>query len=462
MHELTQARKNKVCLEDYNYRQEIENRLLMARFSTLDLEVLEEILYSSIKVSISQLAKTLDLGSEEIHSILTTLSKTGLFTFEEDLICIDKDMRKYFEMQLLKFDPEFKPGMEFLQSLLKRVPISILPAWYSIPRTSNNIFDSIVEKYLLTPQIFNRYLSELNFSNPILNSLMQDVYNAQDFMLLADHALEKYGITHEQFEEYILELEFHFVCCLSYRQIRGKWKEVVTPFYEWKEYLTFLKESEVPSISPVSTVKPKRPHYFSFIEDMTLLLNLAKKQPFSLTDPSLADKLRIENSLLPEYIKALVSKLSLLKCAKCVKERLHLDEEAENWLEMENEERALLLYRNPLSHLSLLELPAHLCTEKLIREAEKSILRVLDKGWVYYEAFERSLSIHLGPDSVIILKKMGKMWKYTLPVYSEEELCLVKTTLFTWLFEMGITAIGEHEGKECFCVTPFGQTLFGR
>src|SRR5580692_7310262 len=176
MHELSQARKNKVCLEDYNFRHEIENRLLMARFSPLDLEVLEEILYSSIKVSVSKLAKTLDLGSEEIQAILGTLSKTGLFTFEGDLICIDKDMRKYFEMQLLKFDPDFKPGMEFLQSLLKRVPISILPGWYSIPRTSNNIFDSIVEKYLLTPQIFNRYLSELSFTNPLLSHVMNDVY----------------------------------------------------------------------------------------------------------------------------------------------------------------------------------------------------------------------------------------------------------------------------------------------
>lgn len=451
MHELAQARKNKVCLEDYNFRHEIENRLLMARFSPLDLEVLEEILYSSIKVCVSKLAKTLDLGSEEIQTILGTLSKTGLFTFEGDLICIDKDMRKYFEMQLLKFDPDFKPGMEFLQSLLKRVPISILPGWYSIPRTSNNIFDSIVEKYLLTPQIFNRYLSELSFTNPLLNQVMNDVYNAPDFTLQADSTIEKYGISHEQFEEIVLELEFHFVCCLSYRKIKGRWQEVVTPFHEWKEYLSFLQQTEVPGISPVSQVKRKRPHYFSFIEDMTLLLTLAKKQPLSLEDPVLAEKLQMHGPTLTEYLEALVAQLRLLKCADLVKGRLCLQEEAAAWLKMQNEERALLLYRHPLNH-----------EDKRVREAEKCILRVLDKGWVDYEAFERSLIVHLGPESAISLQKLGKMWKYTVPTYSADELALIKNTLFTWLFEIGITAIGEHQDKECFCVTPFGQTLFGR
>jgi hypothetical protein len=189
---------------------------------------------------------------------------------------------------------------------------------------------------------------------------------------------------------------------------------------------------------------------------------LVKKQPLSLKDPSLADKLQMQEPHLSEYVELLASKLCQLKYIEQVKGRLRLLEEADTWLEMEHEERALLLYRNPLSHLPLLELPAQLCSEKLVREAEKSILRVLDKGWVYYEIFERSLTIHLGPDSVIVLKRLGKTWKYALPIYSEEELSLVKTTLFTWLFEMGITAIGEHDGKECFCVTPFGQTLFGR
>ena len=181
MHELTQSRKNKVCLEDYNFKHDVENRLVLAEFTTVDLELLEEILYSSIKVPIRKLAKTLDLEDEEILPSVEKLSKTGLFCIEDDSILIDKDMRKYFEAQVIKFDPDFKPGMEFLQNLLKKVPISALPVWYSIPRTSNNIFDSIVEKYLLSPQIFYRYLGELNLADATQTAIMHDVFHAPNF-----------------------------------------------------------------------------------------------------------------------------------------------------------------------------------------------------------------------------------------------------------------------------------------
>ena len=72
----------------------------------------------------------------------------------------------------------FQPDMEFLQGLLKKVPIHCLPAWHAVPRTSNNIFESLVEKYLLSPQIFQRYLSELHFSHPVAISLMNDLFFA--------------------------------------------------------------------------------------------------------------------------------------------------------------------------------------------------------------------------------------------------------------------------------------------
>ncbi len=212
MAELSSLRKNKITLEDYDYKQDIENRLLMSQFTSNDLEVLEEILYSSIKIPVRKLAKSVDLEESKVFVILQKLSKTGLFTFEGDSIIVDKEMRKYFEAQTLKFDPEFKPGMDFLQSLLRKVPIHVLPIWYSIPRTSNNIFDSLVEKYLLTPQIFQRYLMELNFSDHVLSGIVQDVYQAPDFKVYAKEIMEKYAISREQFEEFLLQLEFHFVC----------------------------------------------------------------------------------------------------------------------------------------------------------------------------------------------------------------------------------------------------------
>jgi hypothetical protein len=478
MVDLNSLRKNKITLEDYNYKQDIENRLLMAQFTSNDLDVLEEILYISLKIPIRKLAKSVDLDEDEIVPILEKLSKTGLFTFEEDSILIDKEMRKYFESQTLKFDPDFKPGMEFLQSLLRKVPIHVLPIWYSIPRTSNNIFDSLVEKYLLTPQIFQRYLGELNFTDPILTGIVHDVYSAPNLKAFGKDLVEKYGISREQFEHYLLLLEFHFACCLGYEKIDEEWKEIVTPMHEWREYANFLRNTETPSISTVNKVIRRRSQDFSYIQDLSLILNQAKKSPLLLSEDknkrllpnktalsALAAKIEGFNEDSPafaDYLNTLIVKLRQLKLADVVDDRLYALESANDFLDMRPESRALFLYRHPLNRLVSNQIPADIITDRNLREAEKSIVRVLSCGWVYFDDFIRGVIVPLGEDSIIMLKRHGKSWKYSLPFYAEEELALIKATVLEWLFEIGVTAVGQHDGKECFCVTTFGQSLFGR
>lgn len=478
MAELNSLRKNKISLEDYNYKQDIENRLLMAQFTANDLEVLEEILYSSIKIPIRKLAKSADLDEDEVFAILKKLSKTGLFVFEGDSIVVDKEMRKYFEAQALKFDPDFKPGMEFLQTLLRKVPIHVLPIWYSIPRTSNNIFDSLVEKYLLTPQIFQRYLMELNFNDPVLSGIVNDVYQSPDFKIYAKELVEKYGISKEQFEEYLLQLEFHFVCTLGYEKIGDEWSEIVTPLHEWREYTSFLQSTEVTPISSIHKITRLRPHDFSYLQDLSLILSMAKKQPLALSSDK--DNRMIPNSTLLStlaekiegfeendpyfitYIDRLISKMRQLKLADIVDHRLYALESANDFLDLRLEGRAIFFYRHPLNRLISREIPAEMISDRNLREAEKSIMRVLNAGWVYFDDFIRGVIVPLGGQSVVMLKRQGKTWKYTLPTYSEEELALIKATILEWLFEIGVTAVGVHNRKECFCVTAFGQSLFGR
>jgi len=478
MAESSSLRKNKISLENYDYKQDIENRLLMAQFSSKDLEILEEILYSSIKIPIRRLAKSIDLNEVEVLAILKKLNKTGLFAFEGDSIIIDKETRKYFEAQISKFDPDFKPGMDFLQSLLRKVPIHMLPIWYSIPRTSNNIFDSLVEKYLLTPQIFQRYLMELNFNDQILADIVAEVYQAPDFKIYAKDIVEKYGISKEQFEEYLLQLEFHFVCTLGYEKINDEWTEIITPFHEWREYAFFLKNTEVTSITSLTDIVRFRSHDFSYIQDLSILLNMAKKQPLALSadkDKKILPNKAILNSLATKmegfeendpafmiYVDRLISKTRQLKLADIVDNRLYALESANDFLDMHLEGRAIFFYRHPLNRLLSKEICAELITDRNLREAEKSIVRVLHSGWVYFEDFIRGIIVPLGEESVVMLKRQGKTWKYTLPAYSEEELALIKATVLDWLFEIGVTAIGTHHGKDCFCVTSFGQSLFGR
>jgi hypothetical protein len=395
--------------------------------------------------------------------ILDKLAKTGLLVIEGDSITVDKETRKYFETEIEKFEPDFCPGMEFLQNLLKKVPIHALPIWYSIPRTSNNIFESLVEKYLLTPQTFQRYLMELNFGDPALSAIAQDVFRAPDLTLSAQEVMKKYGLSREKFEENMLILELHFVCCLRYERVGDNWDEKVTPFHEWREYLTFLKTTTNTPITDIAKIERHRLHDFAFIEDMTAVLQLIKKQPTPMNPKgyaALAARLQ-EIPPNPQYMDQIIRKLQLTKLAEVDGDKLKAAETAAEWLEMRVENRALYLYRHSLNKILSVELPSHLVTEKVIRDAEKALMRVLHTGWVFFEDFDKGVIVPFADHTAATLKKCGKGWKYALPEFSPEERALIRAIIFEWLFETGITAVGTYQGKECFTVTPFGQSLFG-
>lgn len=463
MIELTQLKKNKITLSDYNYRRDIENRLLLASFTIFEISVLEEILYSPIKVLIRKIAKNIDKTEEEVVPVLEKLSKTGLLAIEGDSITVDKETRKYFETEIEKFEPDFCPGMEFLQNVLKKVPIHALPIWYSIPRTSNNIFESLVEKYLLTPQIFQRYLMELTFGDPALSAIAQDVLRSPDLTLTANDVMKKYELSREKFEENMLILELHFVCCLRYEQSGNGWEEKVTPFYEWREYLTFLKTTTTQPITDSAKIERFRSHDFAFIEDMTATLLLIKKQPTPLNPKGYAEiAARLQEiPPSPQYIDQIISKLQLLKLAEVVDNKLQAAQPAAEWLEMRVENRALYLYRHSLNKIQSVSLSPHLMSEKVIRDAEKAVMRILHSGWVFYDEFDKGVIVPFGDHPAATLKKCGKGWKYALPQYTPEEKGFIRAIVFEWLFEAGITAVGTYQGRPCFTVTAFGQSLFG-
>lgn len=463
MLEMTTFRKNKIVLSDYDYQKDIENRLLMSEFTSLDLEVLEEILYSSLTLSLKNLAKTLDLDKEQLRPILEKLQGSGLLTVSDDSILIDKEMRKYYEFQILKFDEDFKPGMDFFQGLLRKVPIQVLPSWYSIPRTSNNIFDSLVEKYFLTPQIFHRYLMELNFGDPVYNEIIKDVYQSENFELPSKVLIEKYHLTRRAFDEMLLHLEFSYVCCLAYKKVNGTLQEMVSPFHEWREYHLFLRDTKPPSIKKEEDIQRRKKTDFAFIEEMSTLLEHARKEPLALkkTKPGQYTLSKPVAHLTEENAQQALSKLIQLKLADVVSNRVYALESANDWLDMKLENRALYVYRHPLNHFQKEGLSVELVSERALREAEKSIVRALDCGWVYFDDLIKGITVSLNEHQIVMLKRAGKSWKYTLPTYSEEEKMFLKTVIFDYLFEVGMTAIGKHQGNDCFCVTPLGHKFFG-
>jgi hypothetical protein len=478
MLELNPYRKNKVNLQDYDYQKDIQNRLLMAELDANDLLVLEEILLGHPKLSVSQLAQDLLLEELDVVKILTKLSSSGLFTIKDHFIILNKEMRKYFEAQLQKFEEDFVPGMEYLQSLLRKVPMHNLITWYPIPRTSNNIFESLVEKYLLTPQIFQRYLLELQFSNPKASSIIEDVFNSTELEIPSSFLKSKYKLSNEEFEEILLHLEFNFVCCIVYRKIENKWIEVVTPFFEWREYLTFLKTTKTSPVEEEDRVAHYRASEFSFVEDMSELLKIVKTAPIALQlsekelwipDKTLLKTLskkipplssEIEHETYTDYLAKIIQKLLFLNLCKVEASSLKPYESTEEWLSLSIENRALAIYKHTISKIHSLDFPQEIATERNVKEIEKSLIPVMHLGWVKFSDFIKSVTATVSKESKVTLKKQGRTWKYALPSYTADEIILIKTTLLEWLFEAGFVSLGFIDGEECFRVTSFGQSIF--
>lgn len=444
MRELRSSSKNKVHLPDYDYKKDIQNRILISQLTNNDIRILEEILYRSSTISVPDLLRDLNMDEDIVQTTLQKLEKANLFRVEKNIIYVNKGMRKYYDQIMIIFDrTAFIPNLDFLQSLLKKVPIHILPVWYHIPRTANNIFDSLVEKYLLTPQIFHRYLKELNLGSQILTNIVEDVFKAPGLKLTAKEIREKYSLSQEEFEEYILHLEFHFVCCVGYEKIGDHWEEFVTPFQEWREYLLFLESTIPSSIPDTKNIKVLRPGEYPFIEDLSALL-LTYKQP------------KQKRSLFAkEYMDRLMRYLQDLDLLKSGK----ITSDGNDWLQLSLEERALFIYRHP-GRITLIKKYSHVVSDKHIREAEKSLQRIIDKGWIYFDDFMKGFLVPLSENTRITLKRIGRRWKYTLPEYSAEEKAFVREKILDELYECGLICKGVHKMRECFTLTSLGKSLF--
>ena len=474
-------RKNKINLEDYDYQKDIQNRVLLSRFPPEYLEVLEEIVYGPQTIPLKSLSKQIGKSLKELQVILEKLEKTDLFNIQRDQVVVNKEKRRYFETQILKFEEDFTPGMEFLQALLKKVPIHVLPNWYPIPRTSNNIFNSLVEKYLHTPQTFQRYLAELNLGDDNLNGIVNDIFTSPNYKVYSQDLRKKYDLSEEAFEEHMLYLEFNFICCLIYEKQENEWIEVVTLFKEWKDYLTFLKATQPKEIEKKNQIKRTRSNDFAFAEDMSTILALSMSKPLhvrldvhenwvfekqSATQVAKQCKgfdLKSEEGLafFVEYTGKIIQKLLFLKLAHVEQGQLIPGEEAEEWLTLPVEKRALNTYKLTLTHFPFTQFPPEICSERNIHEIEKTVSRILDSGWVFLDDFLSGIIAPISENSKMFLKKTGRYWKYTLPDYSEEEVDLFKKVVFEWLFEAGIIATGSFQGKDCLCITPLGQSMFG-
>ncbi|MDR3623907.1 MAG: hypothetical protein P4L16_02070 [Chlamydiales bacterium] len=436
MPDLTAPKKNKINLADYPYKRDVENRLLMADFSAFDIELLREIVDGPLSISLTNLVDALEVDETQIVNSLKKLERSGLLKKSFDCIIVDKDTRKYYETQLIKFDPDFQPGIEYIKSLLKKVPIEHIPVWYALPRTSDDIFQAIIEKYLLTPRIFKRHIAELTQELPIVKSIINDLEMAEKHQLPSCYFHEKYSYKKEEFEELMLFLEFNFICCINYVSLQDRWIEVVTPFAEWKEHLSFSKK--IKNKKESSFEKEISP--FGFIKKLQQTLVSIKNKP----------------TLIDELESTLLKRLQELQLVELQDLQVTPLERANSFLSLRDDQQAHCLYRLPL-HIH--DYASSFCQEKHLRELEKQMAMFAKHGWISFHTFLEGCTAGIGTQSELMLKKTGKQWCYMRPCYLKEEEDFIKKIIFEKFFEAGLVDTTYFQDKEYFCVTPFGHKL---
>lgn len=356
------VRKSKIVLSDYNFRRDVEIRLLTAHLTTFEVTTLKEILDNSLKFPLSNLSSALDCEKAELVPVIEKFKSIKLLKLENEMVVVEKDMRKHFESHFLKFDEDFEPGVEFIQILLNKVPIQHLPQWYGLPRTTNHIFQTLVEKYLQTPKIYENYLQEFFLENSLLTCIAKDIFDTPDLKISGKVIKEKYHLSDEFFQEMMLTMEYSFIACLRYEPVGSHWEEIITPFQEWKEYMSFMKKS-----SPV---------------------------PLK------------ETQIVPKKVAKKEVKFS------------------------SNRDKMLV---------------------------ERGLKRFIGCGWVILDDFIKAFTGAINNKEPIILKQVGKRWRYVIPDYTESEKSYISDILTHQLSEEGFIELGTYQKSPCFKVTSFGR-----
>lgn len=473
MHDATKTTKrNRVNLADYDFESDIANRILLSTFTEKDFIVLEEILYSPIHFTIEKLALNLDFTTEVVLETIEKLAETKLLSFEKNSLTVNKEKRKYFETQIEKFEDDFFPGMEFLQNLLKRPPIDLLPIWYHIPRSSNNIFESLIEKYLQTPQIFQRYLLEFMTGEDLISLVLMKVYESPSLTVSFSDLMEMFNLSHQELTEIAIYLEFSLVAVTRYIKQDNQWTEVLSPFKEWYNYQMFLTGCTPSPVKNIDQIEIYRESEYAFVEDMKKILLLAQSNPLEVSFDRSLDQYVILQKSAPiviaqlkltspntSYINRLINKLFILGLAKAENTLFKPTPPSEDWMATPTEQRAHITFKHPHNFVAM-QKNSPLTTPRSILEIEKSMSTISKLGWVYFDEFIKGSQIVLNDEQKIILKPTGREWQYAIPSYTKEEETFIRAIVLEWLFEGGIVQTGIHNGKDTLRLTPLGESLF--
>ncbi|GAB4228606.1 MAG: hypothetical protein Tsb0021_06120 [Chlamydiales bacterium] len=427
-------KKNKVCLEDYDYQRDTKCFKLLSNLLPFELEVLQEILFSSLRFPISSLAKKVGVDEEELTESLDLFRDAELLENDGVSISVDKERRKYFEVQIERFEPDFSPDVGFITQQLSALPIHVLPEWFAISRSSDHIISSIIERYLGSPKRYENHLLEVGYEHPMIQHVIDEIHQSPSLEISAKKIKENFDLDDDQFAVLSLLLEYNLVAFSVFKLEDDDFIHLFVPYKEWKEFQ--MKKFACRYCSVPHSIDPPKSEPFEHLICLNHKLKTWENQELSNLECQilLSSKMIKENNGIMERTQKL-----------------------KDWLQQSHEDQAFTLYRSlPLHFLSAQKINS---SERALRLVEKALKRIEVREWVPLNAFIKSMVEISDSHKTVELVRRGGSWHYHIPEIHEETKQFIKSLVLEYFVILGMTETTQTENELHFCLTNFGKKL---
>ena len=429
--------KNKVDLKDYPFKLDVHRRRCASRFSPFERDLFYEMCLGSLETTVEELAEDIDVDPAIILSVLKKNSTIGLYSLDGMDVHINKDERKFYEVELEKFNEAYFPNLNYIKSLFNKVPIDVIPQWFSLPKSCSTIFATLIEKHFLTPKLFERYLQELEFDDPILNKLVKELYSSPYYSLNLQELKDSYFLSDEVLYQIVSILEFNLIAVHSYQKIGDAYHEVITPPHEFRTLLIDKLEKRPKNIDEEEKVLATYTLHHDYIPKVTKTLKTIKQL--------MEDKHETD---VQHQDLALIRKLLEIDLLDTVEEQIIVSKEGDSFLSLDDDEKTkhFLVPRKRKKRLF---------SEWVQRQIEKEL--IVYTSWIFLEDFINSLQIPLDTHAPMELIRKGRSSFYSIPAYNPDEKEAIRTFLTDHLAIAGIIELAQVEGQLAFRITQFGR-----
>src|SRR3990167_3072103 len=418
----------KVELDDYDVAGDIRSRLVLSDLTKDEVTFIEELLYLPLKVSFDTLRSLCHAPC--FDETMKKLQAEWLLYLHDGVVYIDKERRKYFEIQIERFVEDFTPSLSYLQDLLRLQELDTLLSWHHIPRTASNIFEALLAKHFSTPTHYERHLKEYFYQEGMgsLYELLED----GGWDLPARNIAEMMGLGEVDLQKLLIQLEWNLIGISYFALEEDRYEQRFSFFEEYKKFTSTFQRHEC------------RPKKEAMEEDYAYVHELTKALE-SLSTENIGQE-HLDRLALFGFIKEAPGGY---RCTTIGKE----------WLGLDIEQRSHILFKHPKSTAHLESKWPDYSKETNLIAIQKCLAMLSNTSWYDLSSFMNASYIPLLDENAVTLKKVRGEYTYPIANYDDREKVFVREVVCEWLYQSGITDVQLSDSEHYIRLTKLGCSI---